>query len=396
MEYIFSQKVASLKASAIREILKFTADPSVISFAAGSPAPSAFPTKEIAEISQKILEQDPIASMQYGITEGYLPLRNTLKETLGKENMFDKNYDELIITSGGQQGNELSCKVLLDEGDTLICEAPSFIGSLNAFKSYRVNLVGVPLQNDGIDLDLLEKAIKENKNVKVLYLIPNFQNPTGLTMSLEKRKAVLELAKKYNFVILEDDPYSKTRFNGEHIPAIKSLDTDGHVIYCSSFSKVIAPGFRVGYVSGHKDIVDKIVVCKQVADVHTNAWAQNIVHKFMTEYDFASHVAKLPAIYKQKCNLMIENLEANFSKKVTFTRPDGGLFIWCSLPDDCDMMSFCKRSVEEFKVAVVPGTAFMMKESDKTTSFRLNFSTPSDEQIIKGCELIGKLSKEMF
>ena len=396
MNYIFSDKVSGLKASAIREILKFTADPEVISFAAGNPAPEAFPIEAINEISAKLLKEDPILALQYSITEGYKPLRDVLKNNMKKIGNFNSDIDDLIITSGAQQANELSCKVLLNEGDTLICEAPSFIGSLNSFKSYHVNLVGVELEEDGINIEKLEEAIKSNKNVKLLYLIPNFQNPTGQTMSYEKRVKVLELARKYDFVILEDNPYGDLRFAGEDIPSIKSMDTDGHVVYTGSFSKVLAPGLRVGYVSAPKDIIQKIVVCKQVSDVHSNIWAQAVCYEFMTKYDFDAHIIGLKAIYRKKCNLMLDMIEKNFSSKIKFTRPQGGLFIWCTLPEGNDMMGFCSKAVQEYKIAVVPGNAFMVSENDTTYSFRINFSTPTDEQIIKGCEILGKLSKEMF
>ena len=249
MEYKFSDKVAGLKASAIREILKFTADPEVISFAAGNPAPEAFPKEKIAEISAELFRDDPILALQYSVAEGYTPLRDFLKGWMTEKGCFHKEFDDLIITSGGQQANELSCKVLLNEGDTLICESPSFIGSLNAFRSYNVNLVGVDMDDDGINLEKLENALKTEKNVKILYLIPNFQNPTGRTMSFAKRKAVYELACKYDFIILEDDPYGELRFAGENVPTIKSLDTEGRVIYSSTFSKLISSGFRTGYCS---------------------------------------------------------------------------------------------------------------------------------------------------
>ncbi len=396
MDYNFSEKVSHLQASAIREILKFTSDPEVISFAAGNPAPEAFPVEDVKRISNEILEQNPILALQYSVTEGYTPLREVLKERMAVQGNFDPDTDELIITSGAQQSNELAAKVLCDEGDTIICEAPSFIGSLNAFKSYNVNLVGVELESDGINIEKLEEAIKSNKNTRLIYLIPNFQNPTGLTMSLEKRKQVYELAEKYDIFILEDNPYGDIRFAGEDIQSIKSMDKSGRVIYSGTFSKVLAPGIRVGYCSAPKEIISKIIVCKQVSDVHTNIWAQILAERFLSTCNMEKHLVDIRKIYKHKCELMLCEIEKNFSSKVKFTRPEGGLFIWCTLPDDCDMMGFCKRAVAEFKVAVVPGTAFTINETDRTTSFRLNFSTPVDEQIIKGCELIGKLSREMF
>lgn len=395
MNYSFSEKVSHLQASAIREILKFTSDPEVISFAAGNPAPEAFPVKEINRISEEIFKEDPILALQYSLTEGYPKLREQLKERMQREGNFDPERDELIITSGAQQANELTAKVLCDEGDTLVCEAPSFIGSLNAFKSYNVDLHGIELQEDGINVDELEKTLKE-KRVKLIYLIPNFQNPTGQTMSLEKREKVYALAKQYGAVILEDNPYGDLRFAGENIRSIKSMDNDGVVVYSGTFSKVLAPGIRVGYVSGPKEIISKIIVCKQVSDVHTNIWAQVLASKFLEQCDMDKHLASLREIYKKKCNLMLDEIKKNFSSKIKCTKPEGGLFIWCTLPEDCDMMQFCNRAVQEYKVALVPGSAFMVNETDKTTSFRVNFSTPTDEQIIKGCELVGRLSKEMF
>lgn len=396
MEYIFSDKIASLKPSAIREILKFTSDPTVIPFAAGNPAPEAFPIDDIKKISTEILEENPIAALQYSVTEGYAPLRELLKKMMEEQKCYSPQSDDLIITSGAQQGNELSTKVLLNEGDTLICEAPSFIGSLNSFKSYSVNLVGVELENDGINLEKLEQALKENKNTKLIYLIPNFQNPTGLCMSLEKRKAVYALAQKYNVCILEDNPYGELRFNGENIPSIKSMDTDGRVIYTGSFSKILAPGLRVGFVSAPKEIVQKIVVAKQVADVHTNILAQMICERFMATRDINSHFASLREIYRKKCALMTDEIEKHFSSKIAYTKPDGGLFLWATLPAGSDMMKFCSTAVAEYKVAVVPGTAFMVNESDETYSFRLNYSTPTDSQIVDGCRILGELSKKMF
>lgn len=396
MDYKFSDKVSKLQASAIREILKFTSDPEVISFAAGNPAPEAFPKEKIAEISAELLENDPILALQYSVTEGYSPLRDFLKDWLGSKHCFHPEFDELIVTSGGQQANELSCKVLLNEGDTLLCESPSFIGSLNAFRSYNVNLVGVDMDDDGINLEKLENALKTEKNVRVLYLIPNFQNPTGRTMSLEKRKAVYELACKYDFIILEDDPYGELRFAGEFLPSIKSLDTEGRVIYSSTFSKLISPGFRTGFVSAPEPIIRKIIVCKQVSDVHSNIWAQVVSHRFMTAIDRDAHFKKLRGIYKNKCELMCGCIDSGFSKKITYIKPEGGLFIWCTLPEGCDMNSFCKRAVSEYKIAVVPGNSFSIDENEVSRSFRLNYSTPTNEQIKKGMDILSKMTKELL
>lgn len=396
MDYKFSDKVSGLKASAIREILKYTSDPEVISFAAGNPAPEAFPKEAIAEISAELLKNDPVLALQYSITEGYTPLRDYLKNWMSEKNCFHPEFDDLIITSGGQQANELSCKVLLNEGDTLLCESPSFIGSLNAFRSYNVNLKGIDMDEDGINIEKLENALKTEPNVKILYLIPNFQNPTGRTMSLAKRKAVYELACKYDFIILEDDPYGELRFAGETIPSIKSLDTEGRVIYSSTFSKLISPGFRTGYVSAPTAIIQKIVVCKQVSDVHSNIWAQVVSHRFMSSVNREEHFNKLRAIYKEKCELMCSLIESGFSKKITYTKPEGGLFIWCTLPEGCDMNAFCTKAVKDYKIAVVPGNSFSIDENEISRSFRLNYSTPTNEQIKKGMDILAKMTREML
>lgn len=396
MTYKFSDKVSGLQASAIREILKFTADPEVISFAAGNPAPEAFPTDDIARISADIFQKDPVLALQYSISEGYTPLRELLKKQLEQEHCFDPQKDDLIITSGAQQANELSCKVLCNEGDTLICESPSFIGSLNAFRSYNVSLKGIEMEKGGMKTDVLEDVLKSSSGQKLIYVIPNFQNPTGDTMSAEKRKAVYELACKYDAVILEDNPYGKLRFAGEEVESIKSLDTQGRVLYSGTFSKILAPGLRVGYIAGPREIIQKIIVCKQVSDVHTNIWAQLLCYRFMTECDMEKHYAGLREIYRKKCSLMLDNMDKYFSAKVTYTKPEGGLFIWATLPDGSDMMDFCTKAVRDYKIAVVPGTAFMINESEKTNSFRLNFSTPTDEQIVRGVKILGDMTKEIL
>ena len=398
MDFKFSEKVSHLQASAIREILKHCADPTVISFAAGSPAPEALPSKQLEEISKEILAEEPSVALQYGVTEGYTPLREEVKKILAKRGVYDPEYDDVVITSGAQQANELSAKVLCNEGDVLLAEAPSFIGSLNAFKSYHVDLQGVTLEDDGINTDELEEKLKAG-GVKLVYLIPNFQNPTGKTTSWEKRVKIFELCKKYGAVILEDNPYGDLRFAGEDIKSIKTLDTDGSVIYSGTFSKILAPGIRVGYVCAHKDIIQKIVVCKQVADVHSTMWSQMLAYRFLKKYDLDEHLVNLRKVYKHKTELMLSEIEKNFSSKITYTRPQGGLFIWCTLPEGVttqQMLDFCTVAVRDHKVAIVPGTAFEINDTDETRSFRLNFSTPTDEAIVKGIGILGKLSKEMF
>ena len=396
MEYVLSERVKTLKPSAIREIFKYAADPSVVSLSAGNPAPEAFPAKEIAEISNDILTKNPIAALQYGSTEGYTPLRNTLKDYMKNSYNIGRDFDDLIVTSGAQQVMDLLTKSVCNEGDTVICEAPSFIGSLNSFRSYNTRLCGIPLEKDGMNIEALEKALQTEKNVRFIYVIPNFQNPSGVTTSLEKRKQIYELAKKYNVMILEDNPYGELRISGENVPAIKSFDEDGIVVYVGSFSKVLSPGMRVGWTVAPKEVLSKMIVCKQGSDVHTNMWAQIVANRFMTEYDFDAHLEKLRDIYRKKANFCMDLLDKYLvPNKITYDRIEGGLFIWCRLPDGVDMNNFCKQAIPK-KVCVVPGTAFLTDEKEQSQCFRINFSTPTDEQLEKGIKILGELAKEIL
>lgn len=390
----FSYRISGVQPSAIREILKFTADPSVISFAAGNPAPEAFPVDEIRRISNDILQEEPIAALQYSVTEGYPKLRDWLKEDMAKKGNFKENDEDLIITSGAQQAIETCAKIFCNEGEAIICENHSFIGSLNAFRSYNAKLVGVETDDDGMIPEKLEKALKDNPRTAFIYTIPNFQNPTGITTSLERRKAILELAYKYNVLIVEDNPYGELRFAGIDVPTIKSMDTKGHVIYAGSFSKVLSPGLRVGYMIATKNIIGKATVALQTSTVHTNIWAQMVAYRFVTEVNFEEHLERLREIYKKKCSLMLNSLKFSMPMSITFTEPEGGLFLWGTLPRG-DMNAFCKAAVAE-KVAVVPGNAFLMNEKGVSYSFRLNYSTPTDEQIEKGVEILAKVAKTMF
>ena len=394
MEYTFSDRVQSLKPSAIREIFKYAADPTVVSLSAGNPSPEAFPDKEIAEISSKLMAETPIAALQYSITEGYAPLREFLTDYMKTKHNTGSDNDDILITSGAQQIMDLASKAILNEGDVVICENPSFIGSLNTFRSYNARLAGVTVENDGMNIEELEQTLKNEPRAKFIYTIPNFQNPSGVTMSLEKRKAVYELAKKYGVLIIEDNPYGDLRFRGEFLPNIKSFDTDGIVIYAGSFSKVISPGMRVGYTIAPKPVVQKMVVCKQGQDVHTNIWSQIVCYRFITEYDFDAHLAKLRAIYKETAEYAMRLLDEHLAPNITYHPIDGGLFIWCDLPKHVDTAQFCMNAVQN-KVCVVPGTAFMANPSDETHSFRINFSTPTDEQLKKGIEILGEMAKNL-
>ena len=395
MEYKVSEKFRSLKPSAIREIFKSLGTPGSISFAAGNPNPDSFPVAAMKKIADEIFEKESVTALQYGITEGYAPLRKLVAERLKRVYGIGKEDDELIIVTGGQQGIELTCKVMCNEGDVVLCENPSFIGALNAFRSLGAKLVGVPLKDSGIDLSALEDALKANPNAKFLYTIPTFQNPAGITTNLETRKAVLKLAEKYDILILEDNPYGDLRFTGEDVPTYKSMDTEGRVIYCGSFSKVLSAGMRIGFLCGNRDIISKIVVAKQVEDVHTNNFFQMICAKYLEEYDLEAHIAGIREMYRKKAGLMLGALDRYMPKEVGFTRPEGGIFLWCSLPERLSLDEFVKRAGDR-NVFVVPGTAFVADPAEVSHSFRLNYSMPSDEEIDRGIKILAEIAGEML
>ena len=392
MDYYFSKRISGLQPSAIREILKATQDPAIIPFAAGNPDAASFPIEEVKRISAEIFETAPVTALQYGVTEGYRPLIERLTKFVKDRYNIGKKFDSLIVTSGAQQVMDLATKALCDLGDTVICECPSFIGSLNCFRSYGCNLAGVPVEADGMNIEKLEEAIKNAVNPRFIYTIPNFQNPSGATMSLQKRKAVYELAKKYGLLILEDNPYGDLRVSGEDIPSIKSFDEDGIVIYAGSFSKLLAPGIRVGYIVAPSPIIAKMTVGKQAADVHTPVFSQMLVDKWMEQNDVNVHIEKIREIYRRKLNLMCDLIDNELGDFVKYVRPEGGLFVWCELPENVDMLEFVKECIAN-KVAVVPGTAFMIND-EQTNCFRMNFSTPSDEKIVEGMKILGKVKEK--
>ncbi|MBR7092313.1 MAG: PLP-dependent aminotransferase family protein, partial [Clostridia bacterium] len=383
------------KPSAIREIFKYAADPSVVSLSAGNPAPEAFPTQKVAQITADILRDQPIDALQYSVTEGYPALRRCVGDYMRQKHQVGRAFDDVLITAGAQQALELLAKTVLNRGDVVLCEEPSFVGALNAFRALGAKLVGVPMQEDGIDTDALEQAMRQNPNARFLYTIPNFQNPTGITMSWEKRVKVYELAKKYGILIAEDNPYADLRFAGEHIPAIKTLDEEGIVVYDGSFSKVLAPGLRVGYAIAPKELLAKMVVCKQGEDVHTAILPQMLCERFMNDPGYEEHLLFLQSLYRRKAGLMADLIEQHLTPcGITYHAIQGGLFFWCRLPDGVDMRAFCTAAVRDHKVAVVPGNAFLTDDKAPCQSFRINFSTPTDEAMRIGMERLGRFARE--
>lgn len=386
-----AERVKSLKASAIREIFKIVGQPGMISMAGGIPSPSVFPTEAFAKISEDILSNNGASALVYGVTEGYKPLIKKV-EAINKNKNIGRDFDTTIITTGAQQAIDLACKAYVNEGEGIIVEDPSFIGSLNSFRSYNAKLYGAPVLSDGIDTDKVEELLK-TENIKLIYVIPTFQNPTGITMSLDKRKKLLELAEKYDCYILEDNPYGDLRFTGEDIPTIKSMDETGRVIYVGSFSKTLAPGLRVGFAVAHADVMDRIVVVKQVNDVHTTLLTQMMVDRFLEKYDFDEQIKKGCDLYKSQCECMLNAMDKYFPEGVTYTRPEGGIFLWVTLPEGVNTNDLLLKCVEK-KVAFVPGNSFMIDIEKPTNTFRLNYSTMSNENIEIGIQRIAEILKE--
>lgn len=395
VEYKFSNRMNTVKASAVREILKMMKDPNIISFGGGNPASETLPVETLKQISDQLFDKEASGILSYGITEGDPKMKETALAFFSRKESLCKEYDEVMITSGSQQIMDFMAKALCNEGDVVVCENPSFLGALNSFKSNGAKLVGIDMEEDGIDLVQLEKALSAKPTPKFMYLIPNFQNPTGITMSIEKRKAVYQLALKYQVPILEDNPYGDLRFQGNSVASIKSLDQEGLVIYAASLSKIIAPGMRVAMMIGHKDLLNKITICKQVNDVHTNAWAQKVMMEFLKQTDMETYLSSLQQIYKEKCELMLTKMEETFDRRVTWTKPEGGMFIWVTFPDEIDVDTFVKNAIAR-NVAVVPGNAFYYDDSLPCHCVRLNFSMPTKQQIIDGIQILGDLTKEML
>ena len=394
MNYTFSDNIASVKPSAIREILKLVAaNPSIISLSTGSPSSESIPVAEIHEISEKLFREKPIECLQYNVTEGYAPLRQITMQRLHDSFGIDPEGNDVIITTGGQQGLYMTPEVLINRGDTVIVESPSFVSGIIAMKSNGANVVGIEMDDEGIRMDLLEEAVRTEKNVKLLYLIPTFQNPRGSTMSLQRRKDVYELCKKHGIIILEDNPYGELRFRGEDVPTLKSMDSEGIVVYNGSYSKVLSAGMRIGFICAPKPIIQKLIIAKQGGDCHTNIFFQMVCDEFFRHYDVPAHIEKIRGIYRDKCDFMLECLDKYVDKRVTWTRPDGGLFLWCSLPEGYDSLDFANLAARK-GVAFVPGCSFMVNDSAPCPAFRLNYSTPSKENIERGIQILAEAIDE--
>lgn len=394
-EKFYADRVKPMKGSAIREMFKRMADPEIISLAGGNPASELFPGEELSKIAGKILMTNPAGALQYGTTDGVPAMKECAIKRAKKVNSV-KDTDQVIIMTGANQGIDLTAKSLINKGDKIIVESPSFIGSLNAFRTYEAELIGVRVENDGMNMEELEDALKNNEGVKMIYTIPTFQNPTGTTMSAEKRKRLLELANKYDVIILEDNPYGDLRFKGEEVPTVKSMDTEGRVVYAGSFSKILSPGMRLGYLIGTPEMISKIEILKQVNDVHTPVLTQLMCAEFMKKYDIDSYIEKNKELYGKKCAVMLGAMEKYFpAGKVKWTIPEGGIFLWCECPEIEDIAPVVEKALEK-KVAIVPGSNFAIDIKAPSNMFRLNYSSETPEKIEEGIRRLGEALHEIL
>lgn len=389
MKYNISDTAKNAQASEVREILKLTKQPEIISFAGGLPAPDLFPIDDIRAVTDKVLKEDGLEALQYATTEGNNDLRNGIINQRLKPYGMPATLDNLLITSGSQQGLELTAKMFINKGDTVIVENPTYLTALSPFKSYGAQLVTVDTDDDGIVVDDLINWIETHENIKFIYLIPDFQNPTGRCMSVERRKKVVEIAEKYNIPIIEDAPYSELILEGEKLPTIKSFDKNGYVIYLGTFSKVFCPGFRIGWILADEELIEKYTVLKQGVDLQTSTIDQMIVAKYISTYNLDDHIEKIKALYKRRRQCMLDAMEKYFPKNIVYTRPRGGLFIWVILPEGNDCKEILQKALKE-NVAFVPGQPFYA-HGDVTNTFRLNYSNMPEDRIEEGIKRLGKI-----
>ncbi len=398
MKHHFSQRVSGAKRSAIRELLKLTEQPDIISFGGGLPAPETFPHEALAEIASQLIRENYANVLQYGTSEGSRTLRDAFVEWLQPQGI-DATRDQMIVTTASQQGLDLLCKAFFDPGDVIFCGLPTYLGAVQAFNLFQIDKVGVVLEDDGMSITDLEEKIAQckaqGKTMKGIYVIPDFQNPSGITLSLEKRRQLLEVARREDLLVFEDNPYGHLRFAGESIPSIYSMDTDSRVLMLVTFSKVLAAGLRLAIVlCSDPDLLDAMVRAKQASDLCTSKLTQHLAARYMTEYGLDKHLAEIRPIYREKRNAMVEALETYMPKHegVRWTRPDGGLFIWVWLPEGVDTQEMIPRAIER-KVAYVPGASAFVDGTGHNT-MRLSYSSSTLEQIDEGIRRLADVVRE--
>ncbi len=392
----FSARSNSMKASAIRELLNLINSPGIISLAGGMPDPTLFPREVLAEISKDVMINHEGKALQYGPTEGVKPLIETIVQMAHEEGIKKVEKENILVTTASQQGLDLIGRIFVDPGDTIIVEAPTYVGGLQAFHASQAKFETIPLDDDGINVNILENRLKEFKqngiNAKFIYVIPNFQNPAGVTMSLERRHKLLELSHMYNLVIIEDDPYGEIRFEGNKLPSLLELDSLENVIALRTFSKILAPGLRLGWVIADKEVIKKLAIAKQGADLCSPSLTQYIADKFIRDGHLKGYLELVRQTYKVKKDAMLSALGKYFPDGCSWTKPQGGMFVWTSVPEYIDTDALFVEAVQE-KVAYVIGSAFYPYGEDKH-HMRLNFTLSSVEQIDEGIKRLGNLIKK--
>lgn len=393
MNMQFSNLAMNLKASEIRELLKLTTMPEIISFAGGLPAPELFPTEDLKKVDEAVLTKEGQAALQYGTTEGYTPLREQIAGRMKKSFMVDCTPENIVITSGSQQGLSLLAQIFLNPGDVVLVESPTYLGAINAFKLCGPEFVEVPTDDKGIIPEELEKILaKYGDRVRMMYVIPEFQNPTGITWPMERRKAFMDIINRYDFPVLEDDPYGELRFDGDKVPSLKSMDTKGNIIFLGSFSKILMPGLRIAWMVADPTIIDKVVKLKQAVDLQSSSFGQRQTSFFIDMYDLDAHVAKIKELYKKRRNLMCDSMKEYFPEGITFTYPEGGLFTWVTLPEGMDAKELMPKVLAK-NVAYVPGGPFY-PHGGNANHFRLNYSNMPEERIVEGIKRLAEVLKE--
>ena len=389
----FANRVMDIKGSEIRESYKIMSLPGMISLAAGSPDPKLYPIEELKDVAIRARNKGTDA-FSYMATEGYGPLREKIAARMQEKMNVDCKTENIMILTGSQQGIEMSAKVFVNEGDYIACESPSYMGAFTAFNTYLPEYVGVPTDEEGMLPEELDKILTENDKVKMIYVIPNFQNPTGHTWTLERRKAFMEVVNKHEIPVIEDDPYGQIRFEGEDIPTLKSMDTKGLVVYLGSFSKILVPGYRVGWVCASDEIFQKYYLVKQGLDMHSTASVQVEINEYMEIYDLDQHIEKIRATYKKKKDSMLEAMKESFPKSVTWSKPEGGLFVWVTLPEGKNAKELLNVCIEH-KVIFISGSAFYPDGGGENT-FRMSFASMDQQVMVEGIRRIGEAMREFL
>lgn len=389
---MFEEKISELSMatppSFIRAILKTTENKEIISFAGGLPNPISFPQNALKESTNRVIDNYGSKIFQYSQTAGLVELRKYIANHLHMTQGMAVNYEDIMITTGSQQALDLIGKVLIDKNDTVIIEEPGYLGAIQAFSQYRPNLCSIRLENDGMDMTMLEDRLRAGQ-AKFIYVVPNFQNPSGITYSQEKRKELLYLAQKYNCILVEDDPYGDLKFDGKPYGYISKENFSGSILL-GTFSKTVTPGMRIGYmVIRNQELRTRINTAKEAADLHSNIFAQYILWDYLTHNDISSHISKIRNLYSKQCAAMISAMEEFFPKEVTFTRPEGGMFIWATLPENKSAIELFNKSQEK-SVVFVPGNPFYTDARDVNT-MRLNYTNCDEEIIVKGIKILGEL-----